>query len=76
MDGRIKSFWPDDNENTIYITGEYSLGCILELIREKWGENVNMDNIHINSEYIHTNALGYDRYDPSDYTCFTVITKS
>lgn len=76
MNGRIKEFWPDNDDKTMYLTGEYSLACILELIKEKWGEEVDMDKIHINSEYIHTNALGYDRYDPSDYTEFTVITKS
>lgn len=76
MNGLVKEFWPDNDDKTMYLTGEYSLSCILELIKEKWGEDVDMDKIHINSEYIQTNALGYDRYDPSDYTEFTVISKS
>lgn len=75
-DGGIQTFWPDDDDKTIYVARELGLSDILELAKEKWGEDVDMDDINIRSEYIHTDCLTYDQYDPSDYTRFIVIEKS
>lgn len=75
-DGRIKTFWPDDDDKTIYKARDIGLSEILELAKEKWGEDIDLDQITIRSEYIHTDCLTYDQYDPSDYTCFVVIERS
>jgi len=74
---RIRDFWPDDDTNTIYITSDSSpsLADIIEQARDKWGADVSLDDIEITSEKIHTHCLGYDLYDPSDYTDFIIITK-
>ena len=69
----IKRFWPDDDEKTIYLSGEYSLGELVLVAQEKWPD-ASMDDIEISTDYIHTHCLGYNRYDPGDYTCFIVLT--
>ena len=73
------SFWPDDDENTIYLdlngTRWLTLSDIIEVAKNKWGDSVDFDSVRFNSENIHTDCLGYDLHDPSDYTNFTVITK-
>ena len=71
--GRIKTFWPDDDDKTIYRARDLDLSEIIELAKEKWGDGVDFDNITIRSEYIHTDCLTHDQYDPSDYTRFVVI---
>lgn len=72
-DGGIKTFWPDDDDKTIYIDRDLSLSEIIKIAKEKWGDGVDFDNLTIGSEYINTDCLGYDRYDPIDYTQFVVI---
>jgi hypothetical protein len=72
-DGSIKNYWPDNDENTFYITGEWSISQILEMASNHFGRELDISEIYISSEYIHTHCLTYDCYDPSDYTCFTVI---
>jgi len=74
--GSITNFWPDDTENEIYIedTGNISLQDIIDIINKEWGD-VNIDDIYIGSEKIHTYCITYDLYDPSDYTNFITITK-
>lgn len=69
--------YPKDDEETIYIESEFSttpLSELLEKIKEKWGE-VDFSKIHIYSEHRHVEHIGYDRYDPSDYTNYIVITR-
>ncbi len=71
--GAITDFWPDDTDDTIYITGEHTLGELIDLAIAKFKPNFRIDNVEIAAEYIHTSCLTYDQYDSSDYTCFTVI---
>lgn len=73
--GAIKDFWPDDTEDTIYVSETFSLNEILDIINEKWPD-IHLDFVDISSENIHTSCLTYDRHDPSDYTNFTVITRA
>lgn len=72
--GSITDFWPDDTEDTLYLTDGYSLQDIIEKAKEKWPD-ASFDNISLSPEHIHTSCLYYDRYDGNDYTTFTVITK-
>ena len=75
------SFWPDDDENTIYIKsngGITSLADIIYIVQSKWPELSDLDSlesINISAENIHTDCLGYDLHDSSDYTNFIVTTK-
>ena len=74
------SFWPDDDENTIYLEDSrwITLFDIIYIVRSKWPELSDLDSldsINIRVENIHTDCLGYDLHDPSDYTNFIVITK-
>lgn len=72
---QIKDFWPDDTDDKIYLDGSYGtdLITIMTKAKEKWPK-ADFANIEIESEYIHTHALYYDRYDSSDYTNFIIIT--
>lgn len=71
----IRSFWPDDTDTEMYFSpGSANLGYILERAREKWGGEINIDELEIHADYIHTDCLGYDQYDPGDYTNFVRVT--
>jgi hypothetical protein len=74
----IKTFWPDDDEKTMYIKSE-GWGCtmadLMQHITDKWGEDVQMTDIEVHSEKIHTDCLTYDLYDAGDYTDFIVLKK-
>lgn len=70
----IKAFTPDDTDVEIYLEGSASLEYILERMRAKWGADTMLDDVEISSEYIHTDCLGYDKYDPGDYTNYVVVT--
>jgi hypothetical protein len=72
--GAIKDYWPDDTDTEFYIAGTRSIAEIVELAKEKFGDNIDLNDVEIHSEYIHTSCLGYPRYDPGDYTNFTVVT--
>ena len=76
-DRSIRTYWPDDNEKTIYIAAAWqalSLQEIMDKAQEKW-PGCSLSDISITAEYIHTDCLSYDQYDSSDYTNFIVITK-
>lgn len=71
--GEITDFWPDDTEDKIYILdiGE-SLATLIEHAKDKW-PNTSLGKISIGAEKIHTNCIGYDLYDSSDYTMFLTM---
>lgn len=72
----IRCFSPDDTDTEFYIAGNFSaqsLRVILKLAREKWGDYIDINELLIEPEYIHTHALGYDCYDSSDYTRYLRI---
>lgn len=73
-EGSIGRFWPDDTEDCFYITYGTSLGDIIRLAEKKW-PGIDADAIKVDAEHIHTDCLTYDRYDPSDYTQFVVVTR-
>ena len=71
----VECFTPDDTDTKIYLpSSDYQyLGSIIKKIKDKWGDDANLDDFVISAEYIHTECLYYDRYDPSDYENFIVI---
>ena len=76
--GQITDYWPDNNENTLYIEdlGLETIGTILDRAREHFGEGVDLRDLNIQASQIHTSCLTYDQYDPSDYTNFIVIGRT
>ena len=78
--GTIQTFEPDDTDTEFYLDcgmfggGSYSLASLIQKAREKWGEDISLEDIEITPEYIHTDCLGYDRYDPTDYTNYLRIS--
>jgi hypothetical protein len=73
--GAIKDFWPDDDEDTVYLFGDISLDELLTGCVEKWGCGISYNDLTISSEHIHTECLTYDQYDGSDYTNFIVVRR-
>ena len=71
--GQVTNFWPDDTENTMYLYGEHTFSEIMDICKQKFGENIDFAHIKIEYEYIHTRCLGFDSYDSSDWDTFTVI---
>ncbi|USV41096.1 hypothetical protein [Xanthomonas phage BUDD] len=74
----IRTFEPDNTKDVLYIDTTFSsvtMKELMEKIREHFG-NDSIENFDIESNYIHTDCLGYDAYDPSDYSSYLVITRT
>ena len=76
--GGIRDFQPDNTDTEFFLNGEYdgyTLSDIIDRAIEYFGiEKFDLDKVTITPEYIHTECLGYDRYDPGDYTKFIRIS--
>jgi len=70
----MNEFWPQDTDTEIYIAGECDMEDILSRISKKW-PGAKLSEISIEADYIHTKCLGYDLYDPGDYTKFLLIKR-
>jgi len=72
----IQNYWPDDSDSSFYIASDWAtpLSEILETIKEKWPDT-SLDDISIEAMYFHTHCIGYDLYDPGDYTNFLCIRR-
>lgn len=75
----IFNFWPDNDDNTLYIP--VGFGCssldlqeLMETIESHFGDS-DLSSYVISSEYIHTSCIYYDLHDPSDYTNFVIIER-
>lgn len=75
-DDGIRCFEPDDDETGMYINCNYhhTLDQMISTITEKW-PGVSMSDIWIDAIHVHTDCLGCDRYDPTDYTNYIVIRR-
>lgn len=73
----IKCFSPDDDENTMYLysDSQNSLATILEMAKEKWPD-ADLNDLLIESQHIQTECIGYDLYDPFDWTQYIVIRRA
>ncbi len=75
-DHGIRTFWPDNTPDTLYIDASYgalSLAEIIEKAKEYFGQDIDFSKLSITGDHIKTDCLGYDEYDPSDYTDFIRI---
>ena len=73
----IGTFWPDEDEKSFYISDSATLKDIMERAAEKWPllqQDQLIGRLSIDAEHIHTDCLGYDRYDGTDWTNFLHIT--
>lgn len=75
--GSIENFSPDNTPDTLYIDScnTPTMGEIMQAINKHFGGNANLNNFSIEAEYIHTHCIGYNRYDPGDYTNYIVIRR-
>lgn len=71
--GRIKTYLPDDTDTMLYFSHDTSLDELIAAARRKWGDAVKFECIDIRAEHIHTDCIGHDVYDPSDYTDYVVL---
>lgn len=73
-DGSITNFWPDDDKDTMYLhdCSGLPLSHLIEKAQEKW-PGIDLDNIDISAEKIHTRCIYYDLYDGGDYDNFIVL---
>lgn len=73
----IRTFQPDDTETEFYLNSDdynWTLDEIIQQITRKW-EGATLSDVSIEAKHIHTDCLGFDRYDPTDYTNFLCIKK-
>ena len=72
----ITRYDPDNTPNTLYIQmfGSLDFDSLREKIKEHFGDP-NLDNYEISTEYIHTDCIGYDLYDSSDWSIFIIIER-
>lgn len=76
--GSYQNFWPDNDENTLYIEAHYrgiEFEQIIESIKAHFGENSKLEDFTIEAEHVHTECLGYDSYCSGDHTNFLCIQK-
>ena len=73
----IRDFEPDNTADVLYLRADAygTLYDVLKAAQNKWGPHSGIEKIKIHAEHIHTECLGYDRYDPSDYTDYIVLTR-
>ncbi len=69
-----KSYWPENTEDTLYFPYETNLQSLLDSIKKVWPE-VSLDDVTIEAQHIHTDHIGYDLYDSTDYNDFVVVTR-
>lgn len=75
----IRDFQPDNDADTLYIQADYKelpLSEILDRARAHFGADVSLEDLTIGAEHIHTQCLGYDRYDSGDYEEFIVLRRA
>lgn len=72
-DNGIRTFWPDNTEDTLYFSGSSTLSEIYDKAIQHFGAGVTLDSLKIRSEHIQTDCIGYDQYDQFDYTTFIVV---
>ena len=69
---------PDDNEHELYIkSGSYTIHDVIQKIQEHFQvtQEQAITDFIIEAVYVHTDCIGYDAYDPGDYTNYLYITR-
>ncbi len=74
----VDCFSPDDTQDKMYIDSDYcsqGFSYLLEKAEEKW-PGIRQEELSIGAERIHTDAIYYDLYCPSDYTMYLTLNAS
>lgn len=77
----MNDFTPQNTDTELYIyTGsygniDYSFALLMEMSQRHFGDDIEWGDLMISAENIHTRALTYDQFDPSDYDAYIVIRK-
>lgn len=69
----IKTYWPDDDEDNLWIQ---SGGTGEDIIATAISHFGSIEGLKFEAEYVHTDCLSYDLYDPNDYTNFIHIYRN
>lgn len=69
---RTDSFTPEDTETSFYIPYQSNVDDMMHRAQERW-PGIQVDEICIEPQHIQTYCLGYDRYDPMDYTNYLCV---
>lgn len=67
---------PENTPEVLYLLSgtSKSIADLLSEVKNHFGADVNLDDLLIESEYIHTRCLTYDLFDPTDYDDYLVVT--
>lgn len=71
----MKDYTPKNDKDNLYIHTECDMDVLIFLIQNHFGEDVDMSELNIESEYIHCRFIGYDVYDWNDYDNYIVVRK-
>lgn len=67
--------YPENTETTMYfINGLFHLDEALQAAREKWGRNLEFDDITLGAEHIQIDHFRYDLYDSGDWANYVTFT--
>lgn len=66
------SFKPDNTDTELWLPYSASMSDIVAEIEDQW-PGAKAEDIAITPAHIHTYCIGYDRYDPNDYTNYLHI---
>jgi hypothetical protein len=73
-----KETLPCNDADTLYIRTysfqDTTIGEILEQAREHFGD-IEINDLNIQSEYIHIRCLNHDQFDGADWANYLVITR-
>lgn len=74
-EGKIRNFYPDDTDTKMYIRSDENMSIeeLFAVANDHFKEKFDSMDVKISCEHIQTTHLGYDVYDPSDYTDFIVL---
>lgn len=77
----MSDYTPHNDDAVLHIScGAYgmfghSLAELIEMAQAHFGADIDLNDFQITAEHIHTDHIGYDLYDSSDYTNYLVISR-
>lgn len=76
-EGSITNYWPDDGSDDFWITSasQPSIADIIEMAHSRWGA-IDLNDIIIESENIHTHNVACAFDDSGDYTDFIHVCRA
>lgn len=71
MDSKI----PEDTDKVAHLPMGFAptLSEAVEIAKEKWGKDVDLNKIEVSAIHFHARCLGYDQYDSTDYDDYVVL---